>query len=127
MVCSAGHLFTPGSGGSARSSVVVRGFWCYSVESDTQSPAGQSPPGQFPLNPLQPLAILCENALRDRVSADAGRRVTLSLYFESPETWTQRDGAGLRGRLRYGVGARDGRTVILRSCRETSPETAWTA
>jgi hypothetical protein len=69
----------------------------------TQAPAGQYPPGQFPPNRPQPLAAQCQNALVDRVSADAGRRVSLSLDTQSPYP-VANGRQGLRGRLRYGIG-----------------------
>jgi hypothetical protein len=37
------------------------------------------PPNQYPPGRPQPIAIQCQNALADRVSADAGRRVNLNL------------------------------------------------
>ncbi len=51
----------------------------------------------------QPIAIQCQNALADRVSADAGRRVNLNL--DSQDLYSQPNGRqGIRGRLRYGIG-----------------------
>ncbi len=51
----------------------------------------------------QPVAIQCQNALADRVSADAGRRVNLNL--DSQDLYSQPNGRqGIRGRLRYGIG-----------------------
>jgi hypothetical protein len=51
----------------------------------------------------QPIAIQCQNALADRVSADAGRRVNLSL--DSQDLYSQPNGRqGIRGRMRYGIG-----------------------
>ena len=72
-----------------------------------QSPQMQGPPGQypgpFPPNRPQPVAAQCQNALADRVSADAGRRVNLNL--DSQNAYAGPDGRqGLRGRLRYGIG-----------------------
>jgi hypothetical protein len=50
----------------------------------------------------QPIAIQCQNALADRVSADAGRRVNLSL--DSQDLYSQPNGRqGIRGRMRYGI------------------------
>src|SRR5713226_4480311 len=69
-----------------------------------QGPAGQYPPGQFPPNRPQPVAAQCQNALVDRVSADARRRVTLSL--DTQNSYSVGNGRqGLRGRLRYGIGS----------------------
>jgi hypothetical protein len=68
-----------------------------------QAPAGQYPPGQFPPNRPQPLAVQCQAALADRVSADTGRRVSLSLDTQSPYS-APNGRQGLRGRLRYGIG-----------------------
>jgi hypothetical protein len=51
----------------------------------------------------QPIAIQCQNALADRVSADVGRRVNLSL--DSQDLYSQPNARqGIRGRLRYGIG-----------------------
>jgi hypothetical protein len=51
----------------------------------------------------QPIAIQCQNALTDRVSADAGRRVNLNL--DSQDLYSSPNGRqGMRGRLRYGIG-----------------------
>jgi hypothetical protein len=51
----------------------------------------------------QPIAIQCQNALADRVSADAGRRVNLNL--DTQDLYSQPNGRqGIRGRLRYGIG-----------------------
>jgi hypothetical protein len=51
----------------------------------------------------QPIAIQCQNALADRVSADAGRRVNLNL--DSQDLYSRPNGRqGIRGRLRYGIG-----------------------
>jgi hypothetical protein len=51
----------------------------------------------------QGIAIQCQNALADRVSADAGRRVNLNL--DTQDVYSQPNGRqGLRGRLRYGIG-----------------------
>ena len=70
----------------------------------TQVPAGQYPPGQYPpVQRPQPVALLCQSALADQVSADAGRRVILSL--DSQDSYSVGNGRqGLRGRLRYGMG-----------------------
>ncbi len=69
-----------------------------------QGPAGQYPPGQFPPNRPQPVAAQCQSALADRVSADARRRVTLSL--DTQNSYSVGNGRqGLRGRLRYGIGS----------------------
>src|SRR5258707_12984799 len=50
----------------------------------------------------QPIAIQCQNALVDRVSADAGRRVNLSLDSQNPYS-SPNGRPGLRGSLRYGI------------------------
>jgi hypothetical protein len=51
----------------------------------------------------QPVAIQCQNALADRVSADAGRHVNLNL--DSQDLYSQPNGRqGIRGRMRYGIG-----------------------
>ena len=50
----------------------------------------------------QPIAIQCQNALVDRVSADAGRRVNLSLDSQNPYS-SPNGRQGLRGSLRYGI------------------------
>ena len=69
-----------------------------------QAPAGQYPPGQYPpVQRPQPVALQCQSALADQVSADAGRRVTLTL--DSQNSYSAGNGQpGLRGRLRYGIG-----------------------
>jgi hypothetical protein len=51
----------------------------------------------------QPVVIQCQNALAERVSADAGRRVNLNL--DTQDFYSQPNGRqGIRGRLRYGIG-----------------------
>jgi hypothetical protein len=51
----------------------------------------------------QPIAIQCQNALADRVSADTGRRVNLNL--DSQDLYSRPNGRqGMRGRLRYDIG-----------------------
>jgi len=50
----------------------------------------------------QPIAIQCQNELADRVSADAGRRVNLSLDSQNPYS-SPNGRQGLRGNLRYGI------------------------
>ncbi len=63
---------------------------------------GQYPPGQYPGRPPA-ISLQCQNALADRVSADAGRRVNLNL--DSQVQYSASDGRlGLRGNLRYGIG-----------------------
>jgi hypothetical protein len=69
-----------------------------------QGPPGQYPPGQYPPNRPQPVAPQCQNALANQISADAGRRVSLSLDTQSPYL-VSNGRQGLRGRLRYGIGA----------------------
>jgi hypothetical protein len=44
----------------------------------------QYPPGRYPPGRPTPIAAQCQNALADRVSADAGRRVNLSLDSQNP-------------------------------------------
>ena len=66
-------------------------------------PPGQYPPGQYPPGRPPSITAQCQNALADRISADARRRVNLSLDTQdrySPSHGRQ----GLRGRLRYGIG-----------------------
>jgi hypothetical protein len=61
------------------------------------------PPGQYPPGRPQPVALQCQAALADRVSADARRRVTLNL--DTQNSYSAGNGRqGLRGRLRYGIG-----------------------
>lgn len=76
----------------------------YLVQTPTgQYQSGQYPPGQYPPGRPVPIAVQCQNALADRVSADAGRRVNLNL--DSQDAYSASRGrAGLRGRLRYGIG-----------------------
>jgi hypothetical protein len=51
----------------------------------------------------QPIAFQCQNALADRISADAGRRVNINL--DTQDLYSQPNGRqGVRGRLRYGIG-----------------------
>jgi hypothetical protein len=66
-------------------------------------PPGQYPPGQYPPGRPPSITAQCQNALADRISSDARRRVNLSLDTQdrySPSRGRQ----GLRGRLRYGIG-----------------------
>ena len=63
---------------------------------------GQYPPGQYPPGRPQPIAVQCQNELENRVSADAGRRVNLSLETQSPYSLSN-GRQGFRGRLRYGI------------------------
>jgi len=74
------------------------------LAAQAQAPAGQYPPGQYPpVQRPQPVALQCQSALADQVSADAGRRVTLTL--DSQNSYSVGNGRqGLRGRLRYGIG-----------------------
>jgi len=70
----------------------------------------QNPQMQAPNRP-QPLAVQCQSALVDRISADAGRPVSLNLDTQSPYA-APNGRQGLRGRLRYGVGGPNrGRTA----------------
>jgi hypothetical protein len=71
-----------------------------------QQTMGQYPPGQYPSGRPPQVAIQCQNALADRVSADAGRRVNLNL--DSQVQYSASNGrVGLRGNLRYGIGGRN--------------------
>ncbi len=56
--------------------------WAQSPQ--TQAQPGQYPPGQFPPNRPQPLAIQCQSALADQISANAGRRVSLNPDTQNP-------------------------------------------
>lgn len=68
-----------------------------------QAPMGQYPPGQYPPGRPQPIVLQCQNALVDRVSADAGRRVNLNL--DTQDLYSAPNGRqGVRGRMRYGIG-----------------------
>jgi hypothetical protein len=68
-----------------------------------QYQSGQYPPGQYPPGRPVPIAVQCQKALADRVSADARRRVNLNL--DSQDAYSASKGRqGLRGRLRYGIG-----------------------
>ena len=85
----------------------------WAQNSTTQYPPGQYPPGQYPpgTNPPgiyppgrpAPIAAQCQAALVDRISADARRRVSLSLDTQIPYSVSS-DRQGLRGRVRYGIG-----------------------
>jgi hypothetical protein len=68
-----------------------------------QGPPGQYPSGQYPPNRPQPVASQCQIALATRVSADAGRRVSVILDTQSPYP-VNNGRQGLRGRMRYGIG-----------------------
>jgi len=80
---------------------VVPSAWAQNAQTQGQGmpyPPGQYPPGQRP----QPIALQCQSALADRVSADAGRRVSLGL--DTQDSYSAANGRqGLRGRLRYGI------------------------
>jgi hypothetical protein len=69
-----------------------------------QGAPGQYPPGQSPPNRPTPVAVQCQTALADRISADARRRVSLSLDTQSQYS-AGIGRQGLRGRLRYGIGS----------------------
>jgi hypothetical protein len=69
-----------------------------------QGPPGQYPPGQYPPNRPQPVSSQCQVALATRVSADAGRRVSVTLDTQSPYP-VSNGRQGLRGRMRYGIGS----------------------
>lgn len=90
-------------------SFVMPVTWAQSSSSQylqTQAQVGQYPPGQYPPGRPQPIAAQCQNALADRVSADAHRRVSLNLETQSPYSLSN-GRQGLRGRLRYGIGGRN--------------------
>jgi hypothetical protein len=66
----------------------------------------QYPPGGYPPGRPVPIALQCQNALGDRISADAGRRVTLAL--DTQNLYPSLNGRqGIRGNLRYGIGGRN--------------------
>ena len=67
-----------------------------------RAPRCKSPQG-FPPNRPQPVVAMCQSALADRISADAGRRVSLNLDTQNPYA-APNGRQGLRGRLRYGIG-----------------------
>jgi hypothetical protein len=68
-----------------------------------QVTTNQYPPGQYPPGRPQPVVLQCQNALADRISADAGRRVNLNL--DTQELYSSPNGRqGVRGRVRYGIG-----------------------
>jgi hypothetical protein len=79
---------------------VVPSAWAQNPQTQgVPYPPGQYPPGQRP----QPIALQCQSALADRISADAGRRVSLGL--DTQDSYSAANGRqGLRGRLRYGIG-----------------------
>jgi hypothetical protein len=82
----------------------------------TQAPTGQYPPGQYPPGQRpQPVALQCQSALADQVSADAGRRVTLTLDSQNSYS-VGNERQGLRGRLRYGIGPPNGWRVATYDC-----------
>ena len=91
-----------------------------------QGGPGQYPPGQYPPNRPQPIATQCQSTLADQISADARRRVSISFDTQSP--YPAGNGRqGLRGRLRYGIGAPNSwRTATLRLRREPAPESGGT-
>jgi hypothetical protein len=74
----------------------------FSVQASAQSPQMQGPQG-FPPNRTQPVVAICQSALADRISADAGRRVSLNVDTQNPYA-APNGRQGLRGRLRYGIG-----------------------
>lgn len=65
-------------------------------------PQGQYPSGQYPGRPPS-IAYQCQDALADRISSDAGRRVNLNLDSQVPYS-ASNGRQGLRGNLRYGIG-----------------------
>jgi hypothetical protein len=77
----------------------------FSVPALAQGPQMQSPQGVPPNRP-QPVVAMCQSALADRVSADAGRRVSLNVDTQNPYS-APNGRQGLRGRLRYGIGGRN--------------------
>jgi hypothetical protein len=71
--------------------------------SSSQSLQAQAQSAQYPPGRPQPIAVQCQNALADRITADARRRVTVDLATQNP--YSPSNGLqGLRGRLRYGIG-----------------------
>ena len=80
--------------------LVVPSAWAQAPQTQGMPyPPGQYPPGQRP----QPVALQCQAALADQVSADARRRVSLNL--DTQNSYSVGNGRqGLRGRLRYGIG-----------------------
>ena len=82
---------------------------CAQVSTE-QYPSGQYPPGR-----PQPIAFQCQNALADRVSADAGRRVSLNL--DTQDLYSSPNGRqGIRGRLRYGIGGPNSWRTAIYDC-----------
>ncbi len=77
--------------------------WSWGQSPQMQGQPGQYSPGQYPPNRPQPVAVQCQSVLADRVSADAGRRVSLSLDTQDPYS-VPNGRQGLRGRMRYGIG-----------------------
>jgi hypothetical protein len=73
--------------------------WAQAPSPQVQGQMGQYPPGR-----PAPIAAMCQNELASRVSADAGRRINLNLDSQS-EYSPSKGRQGLRGRLRYGIGA----------------------
>jgi hypothetical protein len=68
-----------------------------------QVTTNQYPPGAYPPGRPGPISVQCQNALADRISADANRRVNLSL--DTQASYPASNGRqGLRGRVRYGIG-----------------------
>jgi len=59
---------------------VVPSAWAQAPQTQGMPYPGQYPPGQRP----QPVALQCQAALADRVSADARRRVSLNLDTQNP-------------------------------------------
>jgi hypothetical protein len=70
--------------------------------SSSQHVQAQAQVAQYPPGRPQPIAVQCQNALADRITADARRRVTVDLNTQSP--YSPSNGLqGLRGKLRYGI------------------------
>jgi hypothetical protein len=76
--------------------------WAQAPSPQVQGQMGQYPPGR-----PAPIAAVCQSELRNRVSADAGRRVNLNLDTQS-EYSPSNGRQGLRGKLRYGIGGPSG-------------------
>jgi hypothetical protein len=114
MLAGCGLTFTAISG--------LPSLWAQSPQ--VQGPPGQYPPGQYPPNRPQPVAVQCQSVLADRVSADAGRRVSLSLDTQDP--YPVPDGRqGLGGRVRYGIGGPNSRRSATYDCVVNVRQNRW--
>ena len=86
-----------------------------------QGGPGQYPPGQYPPNRPQPIATQCQSTLADQISADARRRVSISFDTQSPYP-AGKGRQGLRGRLRYGIGAPNSWRTATYDCVVNQPQ-----